>query len=61
MSRRSTTVKHAPYTHPGSTCADHADAPSGYVARTEWMEEMSKTHKQRRCAQCGFWMIWVPL
>jgi len=60
--KRRTASPLAPFMHPGSTCADHApDIPSGYIARTEWMAEKLKTHEQRRCAQCGFWMIWVSL
>lgn len=36
------------------------DAPSGYLARFEWAEEMSRTHEQRQCPGCGLYKIWMP-
>ncbi len=37
----------------------HTPHPEGYVAHMAYMEEMSKTHKQKKC-KCGLWAIWVP-
>lgn len=45
------------------TCPDreqHTPCPSGYLAWHEWAEEMSKTHKQKRCATCKLFAVWVP-
>ena len=36
------------------------DEPKGYLAWHEWAEQMSKTHRQERCPECGYWHIWVP-
>lgn len=47
----------------GDKCSGHKDRksmPDGYIARSEWFEEMSKTHKQKRCKVCKLWAIWVP-
>ena len=43
-------------------CPDHRrdDEPKGYLAWHEWAEQMSKTHRQERCPECGYWHIWVP-
>ena len=38
----------------------HLLGPSGYLERSEWAEEMRKTHKQERCPECGLWVIWRP-
>ena len=47
--------------HPDSTCGDHCtEGPTGYSARHEWFRVKAKTHKQRRCAECGLWSIWIP-
>lgn len=35
-----------------------ADDP-GYIRWHAWAEEMSKTHKQTQCPNCGFWYCWV--
>lgn len=43
----------------GSTCADHTPLPDGYVDRQERFVELLETHRQRRCAECGLWRIWV--
>lgn len=37
---------------------DHAQQPEGYIAWHLWAAEMSKTHKQRKCAGCGTFAIW---
>lgn len=40
---------------------DHtAFQPEGYLAWHEWAEQMSKTHKQRKCPGCGLYQIWEP-
>ena len=39
-------------------CEPHTSCPDGYVARFEWAEKMSKTHRQRQCKGCGLWAIW---
>lgn len=38
--------------------ATHTPHPLGYIAESEWAEEMRETHEQRRCAECGEWEIW---
>jgi len=40
--------------------AKHAPSPIGYIAWHEWMAETSKTHRQERCPDCGYWVIVVP-
>lgn len=43
------------------SCPDverHTAAPTGYLAWHEWAEKMAKTHRQKRCATCGFYVIW---
>ena len=37
---------------------NHTVSPDGYVAFFDWCKEMSKTHKQRKCKSCGFFVIW---
>lgn len=44
----------------GSTCADHTPLPAAYGARQQRFVELMKTHRQRRCAECLLWKIWVP-
>ena len=44
----------------GTTCKDHAKIPDGYLQACGWAERKSKTHTQRRCAECGLWEIWLP-
>lgn len=34
--------------------------PTSYVAWDAWAEEMSKTHRQRKCPGCGRYQIWEP-
>lgn len=38
----------------------HTACPTGYLAWHEWADKMSKTHRNKRCATCGFWVVWVP-
>lgn len=38
--------------------AAHTPSPTGYIAWTEWAEEMRKTHEQTRCEGCGLWLVW---
>lgn len=33
---------------------------SDYMGWHAWARRMSKTHKQRRCPECGLFAIWVP-
>lgn len=40
---------------------DHMPQPEGYIEWHAWAEEMSKTHKQRRCTGCGLYTIWEPV
>ena len=35
--------------------------PPDYAAWHEWAERMSQTHQQRRCSECGRWVVWVEL
>lgn len=45
------------------TCPDanqHTPSPSGYVAASEWAEEMARTRDQQQCPGCGLWLIWTP-
>ena len=37
----------------------HTKCPDGYIARAEWAEKKSKTHKQVKCPNCGLYAIWV--
>lgn len=48
-------------TDPATTdaCVPHTPAPTGYVARAEWAERMSRTHRQVRCPGCGLFKVWV--
>ncbi len=39
---------------------DHMRGPEGYLQWNAWAEEMAKTHRQRRCAGCGLFVIWEP-
>lgn len=39
--------------------AGHTPAPTGYVQKVVWMEELAATHDQQRCPGCGKWSIWV--
>lgn len=41
-------------------CEPHTPMPSGYVARSEWADQMMQTHVQRQCRGCGLRMIWEP-
>lgn len=56
------TVRKKTKTPPCPQAEQHGDtdAPTGYVARFEWAEEMSRTHEQRQCEGCGLYKIWVP-
>lgn len=36
----------------------HTPCPEGYIAWHRWAEEMSKTHRQRKCKGCGLYSIW---
>lgn len=38
--------------------ANHVQSPRGYLAHCEWADEKRKTHKQRQCPTCGFWVLW---
>ena len=52
------TLTPAPPTTPA--CVPHTPAPSGYAARHEWAERMSRTHEQQQCPGCGLWLVWTP-
>jgi len=40
-------------------CEPHTPEPSGYVARSDWADDMmAKGWTQRQCAGCGLWLIW---
>ena len=50
-------------------CSKHTREPdparppplsNGYAAWIDFATEMSKTHAQVRCEQCGLWEIWLP-
>lgn len=38
----------------------HTHMPRGYVDRAEWAARMAKTHRQKRCPDCGRLAIWEP-
>jgi hypothetical protein len=38
----------------------HTEGPAGYVARSEWAEEMAETHVQTQCPGCALWVVWKP-
>jgi hypothetical protein len=39
--------------------ADHHETgPEGYIHWHAWAEEKTKTHKQRKCPDCGLWLLW---
>ena len=47
----------------GSTCADHHIPPVEHRyswPRYDYFNELQKTHRQLRCAECGRWAVWVP-
>jgi hypothetical protein len=44
-----------------SECEPHAPMPDGYVARSEWADQMMTTHTQRPCKGCGLCLIWEPI
>lgn len=46
----------APATNP--RCEPHTPEPDGYMARSEWAEQMMTTHTQRACKGCGRLLIW---
>lgn len=37
----------------------HTVMPSGYVEWHAYADQLSATHRQKRCL-CGEWAIWVP-
>ena len=41
-------------------CADHTPCPELYMQWHDWAEEMTVTHKQVTCPDCGLFKIWVP-
>ncbi len=51
-----------PLTAPPGTpdCEPHTPSPRGYLAHSEWMEDMARTHKVRRCQGCMRFLIWEP-
>lgn len=38
----------------------HTPQPSGYLALSEWADDMLKTHNQEKCPGCGRLWIWTP-
>lgn len=38
----------------------HTPRPEGYLEWHAWADEMTKTHRQERCPECGFLSIWTP-
>ena len=36
----------------------HTPSPDGYDGWHEWANEMTKTHKQKKCPGCGLLAIW---
>lgn len=38
----------------------HTPHPVGYVAHSDWADQMLKTHRQKRCDGCGILNIWEP-
>ncbi len=42
------------------TKCEHTPRPEAYLQWHSWAARMSKTHKQKRCPNCGLWAVWVP-
>jgi hypothetical protein len=38
----------------------HTWQPDDYVSWHGWAEDKSKTHKQKKCPECGRLAIWIP-
>lgn len=52
-----------PLTNPNPDCPNadlHTPQPKGYVALSNWADEMLETHDQEECSGCGRLYIWVP-
>ena len=47
-------------TPPATTpdCEPHEPHPEGYIAHSEWADQMTRTHSQRQCKGCGRWSVW---
>jgi len=45
---------------PAKAECQHTPQPTGYREWHAWAQQMSKTHTQVRCPNCGLWAIWVP-
>lgn len=39
---------------------NHTACPEGYIQWHAWAEKMAKTHRQRKCEDCGLFDIWEP-
>lgn len=39
--------------------ARHEPWPTGYIAASDYADEMMKTHEQSQCLDCGLWVIWT--
>jgi hypothetical protein len=39
---------------------NHTPTPRGFLERVDWVAQMQKTHRVRRCPHCGRWAIWTP-
>lgn len=39
--------------------ANHTEGPDGYIAASNWAEEMAETHDQSQCPGCRYWVIWT--
>ena len=38
----------------------HIEGPYGYVAWHAWAQGMNTSHRQKKCADCGLYVIWLP-
>lgn len=43
-----------------SCATEHTPQPEGYLQWHGWAREMSRTHIQSRCSECGLWWAWAP-
>jgi hypothetical protein len=61
---RKTTALIPGYEHTKADCpnlANHTDRPEiGYLDFPDWAREMNRTHRQERCPECGYYVIWQP-
>ena len=60
MSPEQSPLKYGSAAECPQTTDAHVEGPSGYVQWHHWADRMGRTHKQRRCRDCGFYSVWEP-